>query len=125
MAKKRILIADDDQVSREAVGEFLQEEGYEVALAADGQEVLDLVPLFQPDLVLTDLDMPNLNGIGVLARVRLTAPSLPVMIFTAQTDIGARREAEKLGACDYLNKPLDFRDAMRRIRQTLSKGSNR
>jgi two-component system OmpR family response regulator len=115
MIKKRILVIDDEQISREGVGEVLREEGYEVALAVDGQEAIALLSSFRPDLVLTDLHMPGLNGLGVLHHVKNLRPATPVMIFTADATIDAKRVAQQSGAQDYLNKPLDFDDMLARI----------
>jgi CheY-like chemotaxis protein len=118
--KKRILVVDDEQISRDGVAEVLTDEGYEVAVAADGQEAIALLPSFQPDLVLTDLQMPGLDGIGVLNHVRSISPTTPVIIFTADTTINAKRRAEHLGAEDYINKPLDFADLLMRVTQALT-----
>jgi CheY-like chemotaxis protein len=120
MTKKRILVIDDEQVSREGVGEVLEEEGYEVALGADGQEAVALLSSFLPDLVLTDLQMPGLDGIGVLNHVRNMYPITPVIIFTADITIDAKRTAERLGVRDYINKPLDFTDLLMRVARALT-----
>jgi two-component system OmpR family response regulator len=119
MTKKRILIIDDEQLSREGVAEVLHDEGYEVATAADGQEALALVVPFRPDLVLTDLQMPRLDGMGVIQHLRDVSPTTPVMIFTADVTLDARRKAERLGVQGYLNKPLNFADMLRRIARLL------
>jgi CheY-like chemotaxis protein len=115
MTKKRILVIDDEQISREGVGEVLREEGYEVTLAVDGQEAIALLPSFRPDLVLTDLRMPGLDGFGVLNHVKNLSPATPVMIFTADTTIDAQRTAKRLGAQGYINKPLNFDDMLVQI----------
>ncbi len=94
MIKKRILVIDDEQTSREGVAEVLTDEGYEVAVAADGHEAIALLPAFRPDLVLTDLRMPGLDGLGVLDHVKNMYPTTPVMIFTADTTIDAERTAD-------------------------------
>jgi len=120
MMKKRILVVDDEQISRDGVAEVLTDEGYEVAVAADGQEAITLLPSFQPDLVLTDLQLPGLDGIGVLNHVRSVSPTTLVMIFTADTTIDAKRRAERLGVEDYINKPLDFADLLMRVMQALT-----
>lgn len=120
MMKKRILVIDDEQVSREGVGEVLAEEGYEVALAADGHEAIALLTSFQPDLVLTDLQMPGLDGVGVLNHVRSVYPTTPVIIFTADLTLDAQRKARQLGVQDYINKPLDFADLLMRVAQTFT-----
>jgi DNA-binding response OmpR family regulator len=115
MTKKRILVVDDDQMSREGVAEALTDEGYEVAVAADGQQAIALLPAFLPDLILTDLRMPGLDGLGVLTHVKNVSPTTPVMIFTADTTIDAERTAKRVGAQDYINKPLNFDDMLARI----------
>ena len=120
MTKKRILVIDDEQISREGVGEVLEEEGYEVALVADGQEAVALLSSFLPDLVLTDLQMPGLDGLGVLNHVKNIYPATPVIIFTADITIDAQRTAERLGVQDYINKPLDFTDLLMRVARALT-----
>lgn len=117
---KRILVVDDDQVSREGVAEVLSDEGYEVAEAADGHEAIALLASFQPDLVLTDLQMPGLDGVGVLRRVKHVSPATPVIIFTAHVLIDAQREAQRLGVQDYLNKPLELDEMLRRVAKALT-----
>ena len=120
MEKKRILVADDDQTTREAVLDLLTDEGYEVAVAADGQEAVALLSSFLPDLVLTDLHMPRLNGTEVVAQVKAVSPTTPVIIFTAETTIDAERKAHALGVQDYLNKPLNVSDILERIARALA-----
>jgi two-component system response regulator HydG len=117
MIKNRILVIDDDQTSREGVAEVLTDEGYEVAVAADGREAIALLSSFRPDLILTDLHMPGLNGLGVLHHVKSLHPATPVIIYTADTTIDAERSAKRLGAQGYINKPLDFDDMLVRIRR--------
>ncbi len=120
MGKKRILVADDDPTTREAVAEVLQEEGYEVILAANGLEAIALVSAYQPDMVLTDLHMPGLDGLGVLTQVKHGSPTTPVIVFTANTTPEVEREARRLGAEDFLNKPINFDDMLMRIAQALT-----
>ena len=120
MDKKRILIADDDAISRELVTTALQNAGYEVAGAANGREALALFASYQPHLVLTDLQMPHLDGAGLLSHIKHIAPDTPVILFTAHSDLGAEREAQRLGADDYLNKPLDLDEMLGRIAQAVS-----
>ncbi len=115
MEKKRILVADDHTLTREIVAKLLRDEGYDVALATDGKEAIALFPIYRPDLVLTDLSMPRLNGIGVLTRVRRTAPATPVIIFTSDPTPEIEQEARQLGARDYIHKPFDIDDLLKRI----------
>lgn len=120
MDKKRILVADDDQATRETLLELLTDEGYEVAVAADGHKAVALLSSFLPDLVLTDFNMPGLDGMDVLAHVKKVSPATPVLIFTADTTIDAQRKADALGVQDYLNKPLDLTDLLTRIAHALT-----
>jgi len=115
MEKKRILVADDHPLMRESIAKMLQDEGYDVALATDGEEAITLLSTYCPDLVLTDLSMPRLDGIGVLTRVRRITPVIPVIIFTADTTPEVEQEAWQLGAQDYVHKPFDFDDLLKRI----------
>ncbi|MBI3800367.1 MAG: response regulator [Deltaproteobacteria bacterium] len=119
MEKKRILVADDDLLTREIVAKLLREEGYDVALAADGQEAIILTSTYYPDLVLTDLSMPRLTGIGVLIYVRQVTPTIPVIIFTSETTPAVEQEARQLGARDYIHKPFDIDDLLQRIARAL------
>lgn len=119
MTKKRILVIDDEDISREGVAEVLRDEGYEVAVAVDGLEAVAVLGSFAPHLVLTDLQMPRLDGLGVIGHVKQFHPTTPVMIFTADVTNDARRKAERLGVQDYINKPLNFEDMLERIERLL------
>jgi DNA-binding response OmpR family regulator len=121
MTKTRILVIDDEQISREGVAEVLTDEGYEVRMAADGHEGVSFFATFQPHLVLTDLQMPHLGGIGVINHVKSVSPTTPIIIFTADIVIDAQRTAERLGVADYINKPLNFEEMLRRIEQVLKR----
>lgn len=119
MIKKRILIVDDDQISRDGVAELLEDEGFTALVAADGAEALPLLVSYQLDLVLTDLHMPKLDGLGLLDHLRNRYPTIPVIIFTAEVALDAKRKAEALGAQDYINKPLNFDDLLMRVKRVL------
>jgi DNA-binding response OmpR family regulator len=97
------------------LAEFLASEGYEVRLAKDGGEAMALFASFQPDLVMTDLHMPVLDGEQVLARIRSVSPDTPVMIITAHPSVDAQSESDRLGAANFLNKPLRLVDVLARI----------
>jgi len=107
VAKGRILVVDDEPNARAALAEILREEGYTVDVAADGFKGLARAEEFGPDLVLTDLKMPGMDGVELLRKLRHHDPELPVVIMTAfgavETAVSAMRE----GAADYLTKPLN------------------
>lgn len=106
-SKGRILIVDDEANARAALSEILREEGYETETAADGFKALGKLGGFSPDLVLTDLKMPGLDGIGLLEEVRTACPTAVVVVMTAFGTIDSAVEAIKKGAENYLTKPLD------------------
>ena len=116
---KRILVIEDDPITRDGVAEVLQEEGYAVAVAADGQEGIAQFSAFHPHLVITDLQMPRLNGLGVIAHVQKVAPTTPIILFTAEVALDAKRRAQDLGLAGYLNKPFEFTDMLDQIAKTL------
>ena len=116
---RTILLVDDDAATRHAVREFLEEEGFSVCVACDGQEAVDLLVRLSPDLVLSDLHMPRMNGEELILHLQAHAPKLPVIVITAHTAVDARRQAQRLGAADFINKPLDFSDVLDRIRRVL------
>jgi len=117
---KRILVIDDDDpITRDGVAEVLQEEGYAVAVAADGQEGIAQFTAFHPHLVLTDLQMPRVNGLGVIAHVRRVVPATPIILFTAEVALDAQRQAQALGLAGFLNKPCEFTDLLEQIAKAL------
>jgi two-component system NtrC family response regulator/two-component system response regulator HydG len=109
-ARGRVVIADDEEAARRSLGQILSEDGYEVALAADGDEALRLVARESPDILLTDLRMPRLDGQELLARVRQGYPDVAVVIMTAHGTIRSAVKALRDGAEDYLTKPIDVEE---------------
>lgn len=107
MSSLRVLVVDDALTVRRLVARALQEDGFEVAMAADGQTALAQVESWQPDAVTLDLEMPGLSGLKTLVELRKRAPHLPVIVFAAETQRGAERSLESLalGAHDYVAKP--------------------
>ena len=121
MARKTILIAEDEQVQRESMAAMLIDEGYQVLQAGDGKDAYDLV-LKQPvDVVLSDLRMPRMDGMALLEHMQMLAPETPVIMLTAYGTIPNTVAAMRAGAVDYLLKPVQFHDLLRRIRRALDR----
>jgi two-component system, NtrC family, response regulator AtoC len=99
---KTILVIDDDESLRRVVEYSLCEEGYRVLLASDGSTGLDSFRNEAVDLVLTDVRMPEMDGVALLTRLKAMQPDLPVIVLTAHGTIGSAVDAMKLGASDYL-----------------------
>jgi two-component system, NtrC family, response regulator AtoC len=102
----RILVADDEQGLRAFVAEALEDDGHAVAQAADGAAALHLLAKESFDLLLTDLKMPRVDGMQLLRQVRAEQPELEVIVLTAFGTVDTAVEAMKLGAFDYLQKPV-------------------
>jgi DNA-binding NtrC family response regulator len=107
-SRGRILIVDDEANARAALSEILREEGYTTETAADGFKALGKLSEFAPDVVLTDLKMPGLDGIGLMEKAQATASDATFVVMTAFGSISNAVEAVKKGAYNYLTKPLDF-----------------
>jgi two-component system response regulator PilR (NtrC family) len=104
--KSRVLVVDDEESIREFLDIMLRKEGYEVTCAEDGAKALDLIKKKTFDLVISDLQMPNLTGIELLRQVRDSYPDLLFMMITAFGTTETAVEAMKLGAYDYITKPF-------------------
>lgn len=102
-----VLVIDDDNNMRWVIRRALTQAGYNVAMAASGEEGLELLAQEPIDLVLLDLKMPGLDGLGVLRRFRQGPADVPVILLTAYASVQTAVEAMKLGATDYLSKPFD------------------
>jgi two-component system cell cycle response regulator DivK len=104
----KILIADDNPVSRELIREVLELSHYEIIEASNGQEALERTEQSAPDLVLLDIEMPLLNGFGVLRQLRGNPrfASLPVLALTAYAMQGDREKALAAGFDEYITKPI-------------------
>jgi DNA-binding NtrC family response regulator len=119
MAKGRILIVEDRDSLRRMLELALGQEGYEVAAAADGRSGLRLIAELPFDFVLTDLKLPDLSGIEVLAASREAQPRVPVVVLTGFGTVGTAVEAMKLGAYDFLEKPFEIDELARLIERAI------
>lgn len=101
-----VLTIDDDQAVRESLANFLEDFGYTVLQAGDGEQGLEVFAAGNPDLILVDLRMPRMDGLQVLAKVREISPQTPIMVISGAGDIRDVVEALRRGAWDYLVKPI-------------------
>jgi two-component system response regulator HydG len=104
----RVLVVDDEPSARGGLEKLLRQAGYLVETAPDGARALEIAAETSPDLVVTDLRMPVMDGLELLARLREQDGDLPVLVATAFGDIGAAVSAMRVGAADFLTKPIDF-----------------
>jgi len=108
--KGMILVVDDDAAHLQMLKTVLGSFGHKVATATDGSEAIDYVQEQSCDLILMDVRMTNVDGIEALAQIKERNPSIPVIIMTAYSSVDTAVEAMKLGAYDYLTKPLNFEE---------------
>ena len=106
MAAERILVVDDEELNRDLLQQILDREGYQVAIAANGQEALALLRQEVFHVVLTDLKMPGMTGVEVIRELKMLAPSTMGIIHTAYGSVETAVEAMKAGAYDYVTKPV-------------------
>ncbi len=119
---KSILIAEDEQVLRESLAELLTQEGYEVVAAANGKAA-QAAAIERPfDLVLSDIRMPEMDGITLLGHLARLAPQTPVIMLTAFGTVDSAVKAMQAGAVDYLLKPVQFEDLLLRIKRAIEHG---
>ena len=116
--KQRILIADDDGNIAELISLYLTKEGYEVRKAADGREALQLVNSFNPNLLILDIMMPELDGYEVCREVRKTS-QVPIIMLTAKGETFDKVLGLELGADDYMVKPFDTKELIARVKAVL------
>jgi two-component system KDP operon response regulator KdpE len=117
----RVLVVDDEPSILRVVAANLRARGYEALTAASGTAALTLVETQQPDCILLDLGLPDLDGLEVLHRLRTWA-STPVVILTARDDERDRATALELGADDYVTKPFTMTELLARVRGALGHG---
>ncbi|MBW1713953.1 MAG: sigma-54-dependent Fis family transcriptional regulator [Deltaproteobacteria bacterium] len=115
-----ILVVDDEPTILTAIEGILSDEGFEMSAALDGQEALDKVEESMPDLVLLDIWLPNLDGLEVLERLKADYPHLPVVMMSGASTIETAVKATRLGAFDYIEKPLSYEKIVVTLNNALS-----
>src|SRR5436309_1528356 len=115
----RVLVVDDEPAVRRALERALRLESYDVALAADGEEALDVLASTPADAVILDVLMPRLDGYEVARRMRQAGDRTPILMLTARDAIDDRVQGLDVGADDYLVKPFALRELQARLRALL------
>jgi two-component system cell cycle response regulator DivK len=118
---KRILVVEDNDLNRKLFCDVLKANGYEVVPVADGQNVLATARRFVPDLVIMDIQLPNVSGIDLIARLKAEASlaSVPILAVTAYAGKGDEERIRDAGAADYLAKPVSIGPFMAAVRALL------
>lgn len=119
----RLLIAEDDRGVRESLARALQYEGYEVVVAADGREAMQVARLGSIDALVLDVMMPELDGLEVARKLRLEGNRIPILMLTARHEISDRVAGLEAGADDYLVKPFALDELLARLKALLRRSS--
>jgi two-component system, OmpR family, response regulator MprA len=118
----RVLVVDDEPAVREALRRALALEGYSVDLAENGAEALRVIGQAEPDVVVLDVLMPEVDGLAACRRLREEGSRVPVLMLTARAGVGDRVDGLDAGADDYLVKPFALEELLARIRALLRRG---
>jgi len=116
---KQILVVDDEERIRQSLNGILKDEGYEVWEAKDGEQALKQIETDPPDLALLDIWMPGMDGMEVLERIKGEIPNLPVIMISGHGNIELAVKAVKLGAYDFIEKPLSLEKVLLAVNNAL------
>src|SRR5512144_505954 len=114
-----ILIVDDEASIRKSLEGVLSDEGYECALASDGADALAQLQSIHPSLVILDIWMPGMDGIETLRRMKAARPETPVIMMSGHATITTAIKATKIGASDFIEKPLELDVVLNAVRRAL------
>ncbi|MBI5118431.1 response regulator [Candidatus Poribacteria bacterium] len=124
--KQSILLVDDDQEFRKAMKKMFEKSGYDVTVAADGREALETLSKSVFDLIISDLRMPNLNGMELMEAIKKEKLDVPVIFITAYGEVESYMDLMNLGAFEYINKPVKGQEILNVARRALeTRGSSR
>jgi two-component system response regulator AtoC len=122
--KPHILVVDDEPNVRRVLATLLEQAGFAVTRAASGEQALQLVRSLDPDLVITDLKMPGIDGMELLRRLQQSFPEIPVVMLTAHGTVANAVEAMKCGALDFLTKPFEKQQVVDLVGKALAQASS-
>ena len=120
--KKHVLFADDDPVSRRLFGAKLASAGIEVLYANDGEEAFEMARRFQPELIVTDIDMPKADGIKTAFRLREDPKTkhIPIIFLTnSDLSLDAEKAVKELGGAEYMPKAIDLAEFVERVKRVI------
>jgi two-component system, OmpR family, response regulator MprA len=124
MSRMRILVVDDDRSVRESLRRSLTFNGYDVDLAADGEEALGQLAASRPDALVLDVMMPRMGGLEACRQLRATGDDVPILVLTARDSVEDRVAGLDAGADDYLPKPFALEELLARLRALLRRSSS-
>lgn len=118
---KTILVVEDDPLLLKTLGQVLKKEGYQIILCENGKKALEQFSQLEPDMLITDLMMPEMDGTQLVQHIRQSLQStIPILVLSASGEEASVLDAFRLGANDYVTKPFNPRELSLRVRRLLS-----
>jgi DNA-binding NtrC family response regulator len=119
-----VLLVDDDKEFRRAMKKMFEKSGYGVRIACDGQEALDALNEEEFDLIISDLRMPNLDGLEMMAELRRRGLDIPIIFLTAFGEVESYMDLMNLGAFEYVNKPVKSQEILEISKRAIASRGN-
>src|SRR5271169_450638 len=116
--RRRILVVDDEPQITRVLRTSLSSQGYDIRVANDGETALEIMKDWTPDLVITDLSMPNMDGLELCRRLRLST-QIPIIVLSVRGEEKTKVQALDAGADDYVTKPFGIEELLARVRANL------
>ena len=123
MSKGQILVVDDELGIRTLLSEVLNIAGFQVTMAADGLDALNLIRKNKFDLILLDVNLPKVDGFAILEKIRASAPTQPIIMISARTEKDDVTHGLRLGADDYIRKPFSVEELVLRVENRLRRNA--
>lgn len=124
MTKLKVLLVDDEIEFVKTLAERLQLRGFEVLVAVDGEGAINQMEADLPDLVVLDVMMPGLGGLEVLKQIKQQHQRIPIILLTGHSSTSDGIKGMRLGAFDYLMKPIDIDELIKKMQEAVTSGRN-
>ena len=119
MQQRSILVVDDELLIRDLLYDFFREQGWDISIAESGEKALDILRSKDVDLLLTDLKMPNMDGLALTTEVKRSHPDIPVVIMTGFPSVDSAVTALRQKVADYIIKPFNINELYKTVKEKI------